>query len=120
MQTVYDFELPRGYVDRDGNLHRRGKMRLATAGDEIGASHDPRVISNPAFLTVVLLSKVVTELEGVTMVTTSLMEQLFTADMAFLQNMYETINDVEPVTVKTVCPQCGCEYEAPLNFTREG
>lgn len=120
MQTVYDFELPRGYMDRDGNLHKTGMMRLATAGDEISATRDPRVVSNPAYLTVVLLSKVVTELEGVPMVTTQLIEQLFTADMAFLQNMYEKINDIEPYRVKTVCPQCGCEHEVPLNFTREG
>ena len=120
MVTVYDFELPKGYVDRTGEVHKKGKMRLATAGDEISAMRDPRVMSNPSYLTVVVLSKVVTELEGVDMVTTTLMEQLFTADMAFLQNMYEKINNVEPVMIKTVCPECGHVHEVPLNFTQEG
>lgn len=120
MQTVYDFELPRGYVDNGGGVHKRGRMRLATAGDEISATRDPRVLSNPSYLSIVVLSKVITELEGVEMVTTTLIEKLFTADMAFLQDMYQKINNVEPVTIKAVCPKCGAEHEIPLNFTREG
>lgn len=120
MQTVYDFELPKGYVDAAGVEHKRGKMRLATAGDEISATRDPRVLSNPSYLTIVVLSKVVTELEGVDMVTPTLIEKLFTADMAFLQDMYQKINNVEPVMMKVVCPECGKEHEVPINFTREG
>ena len=120
MQTIYEFTLPKGYVDTNGEVHRRGKMRLATAGDEISATRDPRVLSNPSYLTVVVLSKVVTELEGVDMVTPTLIEKLFTADMAFLQDMYQKINNVEPVMLKVVCPDCGKEHEVPVNFTREG
>ena len=62
MQTVYDFTLPKGYIDSAGELHRRGKMRLATAGDEISATRDPRVLSNPSYLTIVILSKVITQI----------------------------------------------------------
>ena len=69
METVYDFTLPKGYLDSTGQLHKKGKMRLATAGDEISATRDPRVLSNPSYLTIVILGKVVTELEGVEMVT---------------------------------------------------
>lgn len=103
MQTVYEFDLPKGYVDGTGEVHRHGRMRLATAGDEISATRDPRVLSNPSYLSVVVLSKVITELEGVEMVTTTLIEKLFTADMAFLQDMYQKINNVEPVMLKVVC-----------------
>ena len=71
MQTVYEFDLPKGYVDGTGEVHRHGRMRLATAGDEISATRDPRVLSNPSYLSVVVLSKVITELEGVEMVTTT-------------------------------------------------
>ncbi len=120
METVYEFTLPKGYMDNAGELHRRGKMRLATAGDEISATRDPRVLSNPSYLTIVILSKVITELEGVEMVSATLIEKLFTADLAFLQDMYQRINDIEPPTMEVVCPHCGESFEVPLNFTEEG
>ena len=106
METVYEFTLPKGYLDGAGELHRRGKMRLATAGDEISATRDPRVLSNPSYLTIVILGKVVTELEGLEMVTANVIEKLFTADLAFLQDMYQRINDIEPPVMEVVCPDC--------------
>lgn len=120
MTTIYDFELPKGYVDSNGEVHRRGKMRLATAGDEINATKDPRVLGNPSYLTVVILSRVIVELEGMAVIAPTTIEQLFTADLAFLQDMYQRINDVEPPVMQVVCPSCGCVHEVPINFTREG
>ena len=120
MITEYEFELPRGYVDSNGDVHKRGKMRLATAGDEISATRDPRVLSNPSYLTVVVLAKVITELEGMPTIVPNIVERFFTADLAFLQDMYQRINDIEPPTMKVVCPKCGKIHEVPINFTREG
>lgn len=118
MQTIYEFTLPRGFKDAQGEMHRRGKMRLATAGDEIRAMRDPRVQANPSYLTLVVLSYVVLELEGVEIITATTMEQLFTADLAFLQNMYTEINDIEPPKMKVTCPSCGHVHEVPVNFTK--
>ncbi|MBQ4481668.1 MAG: phage tail assembly protein [Lachnospiraceae bacterium] len=120
METVYDFTLPKGYLDGNGELHKRGRMRLATAGDEISATRDPRVLSNPSYLTIVILSRVITEIEGVDSISATLIEKLFTADLAFLQDMYQRINDIEPPTLTAVCPKCGESFEVPLNFTGEG
>ena len=120
MQTIYDFELPKGILDGEGQVHKKGKMRLATAEDEISATRDPRVLGNPSYLTIVLLSKVITELEGYTVITGTTIGQFFTADLAFLQDMYQRINDIEPPVMKAVCPKCGESFEVPLNFTREG
>ena len=120
METIFEFTLPKGYVDSAGEIHRRGKMRLATAADEISATRDPRVLSNPSYLTIVILGKVVTELEGLNMVSANIIEKLFTADLAFLQDMYQRINDVEPPVIHAVCPKCGEALEIPINFTVEG
>ena len=120
MTTVYDFELPKGYVDNTGTVHKKGKMRLATAGDEIAATRDPRVLSNPSYLSIVILASVITELEGYDAVPASMVERFFTADLAFLQDMYQRINDVEAPTMRVVCPDCGKIHEVPINFTREG
>jgi hypothetical protein len=120
MTTVYEFELPKGYVDSAGEVHRRGKMRLATAGDEINATRDPRVLSNPAYLSIVILSKVITEIEGMDAVIPTIVERFFTADLAFLQDMYQRINNIEPPTMTFVCPDCGKSHKVPVNFTREG
>jgi hypothetical protein len=120
METVYDFTLPKGYMDSSGQLHCKGKMRLATAGDEISATRDPRVLANPSYLTIVILSKVITELEGLEAVTATTIEQLFTADLAYLQDIYQRVNDVVPPTMQCVCPDCGKTFDVPLNFTQEG
>ena len=120
MVTEYEFTLPKGYIDNQGEIHRIGKMRLATAGDEMRAQRDPRVLANPSYLTIVLLSEVVTEIEGVVTIAPTTIEKLFTADLAFLQDMYQRINDIEPPTIHYVCPDCGKEHDIPLNFTREG
>lgn len=120
MQTVYDFTLPKGFVDSTGQVHKNGKMRLATARDEISATRDPRVLTNPSYLTIVVLSQVITQLEGVDVITPSIIEGLFTADLAYLQDMYQKINDVEPPMMKVVCPHCGEMVETPINFTMEG
>ena len=120
METTYEFTLPKGYMDKSGELHRKGRMRLATAGDEIASTRDPRVLSNPSYLTIVILSKVVTEIEGLDAITATTLEKLFTADIAYLQDMYQRINDIEPPMMRVVCPECGKAFEVPLNFTQEG
>ncbi len=120
MQTVYDFTLPKGIVGADGQVYRNGKMRLATAGDEIGATRDPRVLSNPSYLPIALLARVIVELDGAAAITGTTIEGLFTADLAYLQDMYQKINDVEPPMMTVVCPHCGERIETPVNFTMEG
>ncbi|MGH9896833.1 MAG: phage tail assembly protein, partial [bacterium] len=84
-QTEYEFTLPLGYADGEGNLHREGVMRLATAGDEILPLKDPRVQSNEAYLIVILLSRVITRLGAVAQVNPKVIEGLYAADLAYLQ-----------------------------------
>jgi hypothetical protein len=111
LQTEYPFTLPRGYVDRRGRVRRAGVMRLATARDEIAPQADPRVRANPAYLTVVLLARTVVRLEGVDEVDTDVVEGMFAADLAFLQDLYRSINQRRASRAQASCPQCGHEFE---------
>lgn len=115
-QTEFSFELPKGYVDENGNLHKKGRMRLATAADEILPMRDPRVQQNPSYLTIIMLSRVITKLGDLHSIDTKVIEQIFTSDLAFLQNFYQRINELENPNLKTQCPKCDHAYEVPLDF----
>lgn len=116
LQTVYDFSLPMGYVDESGTLHKKGKMRLATAADEILPLKDPRVQSNPAYLTIILLSRVITCLGDLKMVTPLTIENLYSADFAYLQEMYTRINQNGSNVIKVVCPKCEQEINVEVEL----
>jgi len=95
--TEVEFELPKGYVDEAGTLHRRGTMRLATAADEILPLRDPRVQQNEAYLAVIVLSRVITRLGSLPDVHPGVIEGLFASDLGFLQRLYDRFNtDDEP------------------------
>lgn len=116
-RTEYEFRLPKGYVDGDGELHRDGVMRLATAADEILPLSDPRVEKNPAYLLIILFSRVVTSLGKVKQITPKTIENLFTEDLAFLQQFFNDINGVSKQRKRVQCPNCKHEYAvepAPL------
>ncbi len=115
-QTEYKFNLPKGYLDPDGILHKDGTMRLATAADEIVPLKDPRVQQNPSYLTIILLARVITRLGDVPIVDTKVVEKLFTADLAFLQSFYQEINGASAPEISIVCPGCGRQFRAPVIF----
>ncbi len=110
LKTEYEFILPRGYVDSDGNLHREGVMRLANAKDEIVPLNDLRVQRNRAYLIIVLLSRVVTQLGELKEVNTGIIENMFASDLRFLEEMYNRINEDE-ATVQVACPECGSKFD---------
>ncbi len=111
LRTEYEFTLPLGYLDADGTLRRHGTMRLATAADEILPLRDPRVAANQAYLIVILLSRVITRIDGVDQITPRVIEELFAADLAFLQDLYNEINRVEDPNRSVMCPNCRESFE---------
>ena len=113
-QTEYEFTLPLGFVDSDGNLHREGVMRLATAADEILPLKDSRVQSNEAYLTVILLSRVVDRLGSLSQVTPKVIEGLYAADLAYLQEFYNQINRDGKSSVEASCPKCDHHFAVEL------
>ncbi len=115
LQTEFEFTLPKGFVDREGNLHRDGTMRLATAMDEIVPLRDPRVKQNSAYLVIVLLARVITRLGDITDLSTTMVEGLFSSDLAYLQNFYRRVNQEGGNIVRTACPNCGTEVEVNVS-----
>ena len=113
--TEFPFTLPIGYQDDEGSLHREGVMRLATAADEILPLRDSRVQSNQAYLIVILLSRVITRLGSVELINPKVIEGLYAADLAYLQEFYNRINRNGKASVPASCPRCAAEFEVELN-----
>ena len=110
-KTEIDFTLPCGYQDEDGMLHREGVMRRATAADEIWPLKDPRVQKNPAYLVVILLSRVVTRIGSVGEVNPKVVENLYATDLAYLQDLYNNLNQLTPPVSAVSCPRCEHEFD---------
>ena len=115
VRTEFAFTLPVGYVDANGEAHREGTMRLATARDEILPLRDPRVQDNEAYLTVILLSRVITSLGTLDLINPGVVEGMFAADLAFLQDLYRQINAEGHSHAAVNCPDCGHEFAVDLS-----
>lgn len=118
--TEFAFELPRGYVDEAGTVHRHGAMRLATARDELRPQIDLRVKENPAYLSVVLLSQVITRLGTLTDVHAGVVERMYATDVAFLQDFYRRVNSEGHTRAAVTCPHCEGGFEVDLSGGRLG
>lgn len=117
MKTEFEFVLPQGYVDTQGQVHRHGRMRLAMALDEIEALQHPHVQANDAYLPIVLLARVITALGQVPAITPEVTARFFAADVAYLEDLYQRINSPAPVVVTAACPNCQHRFNlevAPL------
>lgn len=120
MRTEVSFTLPKGYVDTAGTLHREGTMRLATARDEIEPLRDAEVRQNEAYLSVLLLARVVTRLGGVADVTPEVIEGLYAADFDHLQRLYERLNTDGEAVGSVTCPSCSHAFEVDLTEIEDG
>jgi hypothetical protein len=114
LQTEFQFVLPKGYVDGEGNVHRDGVMRLATVKDEIAPLQDFRVQANRAYLVIILLSRVITKLGSLKSITPNIIEDLFSSDLAFLQEFYRKINEEGTTAMRVACPACQHEFDVNI------
>jgi hypothetical protein len=120
LRTEFPFVLPRGYVDGAGTVHRTGVMRLATARDELVPLRDDRVRENPAYLSVVLLARVITRLGTIDDVHAGMVEDLFASDLAFLQDLYKRINVEGHARAEVTCPSCQHAFDVDIAGGRMG
>ncbi len=111
LQTEFEFELPRGYIEEGGEVHKKGTMRLATAADEILPMRDPRVQQNPAYLSVILLSRVITKLGNLSNIGTNIIEGLYTSDFDYLHNLYNRVNQNGSTALQVSCPKCKHKFQ---------
>jgi hypothetical protein len=114
----FNFSLPKGLIDDRGEVHRQGVMRLATAKDEIAVDRDRRVQDNPAYGLLVRLSRTIVKLGKIVEISPEVLENLFTLDLAYLQEFYNRINQQGNPHILTQCPQCHCEF--PVSLARSG
>ena len=115
LQTEFSFTLPHGYVDEEGNLHREGVMRMATAYDEIAPMKDPRVQANPGYLVIILLSRVIAKLGDLSLINPKVIEGLFAGDLAYLQDFYQRINENGHNRLSVACPHCEKDFEVEVD-----
>jgi hypothetical protein len=120
LTTEFAFELPRGFIDRSGTIHRNGTMRLATARDELLPLYDDRVRERPAYLSVVLLGRVITRLGSLPHVDAETVEDMFASDLAFLQDLYKRINQEGHTRASVTCPECSHEFTVDVAGGRLG
>ena len=107
LQTDFEFTLPYGYIDEHGSLHRQGIMRRATALDEVEPLGDPRVRTNDAYLTILLLGRVITRLGSLDRIGPDVVARMFATDFLYLQDLYMRLNSNAPNLIETACPTCG-------------
>jgi hypothetical protein len=119
LATEFDFTLPRGLVDTNGEVHRSGIMRLATAKDEIAIQKDPRAQTGDAYSALVMFSRVITRLGTLSTVTPDLLENLFTPDFSYLQEFYNRINQQGTAEIPVHCPACSHSFKTELTLTGE-
>jgi hypothetical protein len=117
-----DFSLPFGFRDANGVVHRSGIMRPAMAIDEIEATNNSRVKNNPAYVAIVLISRVLVQLGDLKPVSLNIVEQLLAADFIFLQDLYIEINTGKGELhsmrelIETECPNCQHRFLIDMNF----
>ncbi|NEQ31358.1 MAG: phage tail assembly protein [Leptolyngbya sp. SIO4C5] len=117
--TEFEFTLPRGLLDESGQIHQQGKMRLATGRDELVAQRDRRAADLPGYLSLVLLSQVITQLGTLPQVQAEQLENLFTQDLAYLKEFYNRVNQQGDAHIPAQCPQCGNAFEVELALSGE-
>lgn len=108
MSETIDFYLPLGLII-DGEIYRKGSMHLATTLDELEIQTSDDVGMNSRYRDIILLSRVIDNLEGIGKVTPTMIEELYEADFLYLQILFKELNGELDSTVKTRCPNCNAE-----------
>jgi hypothetical protein len=119
LYTEFDFTLPRGLIDSQNRVHRHGKMRLATAKDEILVQKERKVQETPAYGALVMLSLVITRLGSFNTVSPDVLEGLLLHDIAYLREFYNRINQQGNTHIPAQCPHCNTQFSVELELAEK-
>ena len=90
MLEEFDFKLPKGLIDDNGELHAQGKMRLLTAQDEL-ILQDLSSRDRNIDIVFLLLAQAIAKLGNLHQVTAQQLEQLFLPDFVYLQDLFSQL-----------------------------
>ena len=116
MDESREFCLPLG-LSHGGKVYRRGRMRLVTTGDELEIQAAEETGFAPRWRDILLLARVIENLEALSPITPELIEELYEADFLYLQLLYREINGTGKTS--TLCPNCGKSVAVSFPFLYE-
>lgn len=114
LSTEFPFTLPRGLIDAQRQVHRRGSVRLATVKDELLVQSLPSVGNNPAHKSLLMLSQVISRLRGLSLVSLDILEQLTLRDIIYLREFSNRVNQQGDIYIPTECPHCQAQFAVEL------
>ena len=118
VKTEYTFELPKGYVDKDGTLHREVVLREITGADQ-EAMLNPSLRNNPAKMLTALLARVIIRIGTLEKkkIDTSVTAGMFKSDRDFLISKLKEIDSGPDMEIDVECPDCGRKFKAMLDMS---
>ena len=117
IRTEYTYTLPKGYVDKDGNLHREVVIREITGADQ-ESMLSPQLRQNPAKMLSALLARVIVRLGTLekSRIDTGVTAAMVKSDRDFLIMKLKEIDTGPDMEIKVECPDCGKKFTAMLDM----
>ena len=118
IKVEHEFTLPKGYVGKDGTLHREVVLREITGADQ-EAMLSPQLRQNPAKMLTALLARVVVRLGTLEkkQIDTYVTANLFKTDRDFLVMKLKEMDSGPEMDVDVTCPDCGKRFKASLDMS---
>ena len=112
-QEEINFELPKGYRDKKGEIHKIGKIRLPKGLDR--EVLDPIARKNIGEATTLMLTRCVESFEGVN-VNNDVIRGLSIKDREYLAGLLKDNIFGVKFEIDIICDTCGTEFKASLNM----
>ena len=109
-----EFELPRGFVDKEGNTHTKGIIRRPNGLDR--EILDPIARKNIGRANTLMLTRCIESVEGMKNILDKDVRDLKTRDREYLYNVLKDNQFGIKTVTEVECTECGEEFEGTLNL----